>query len=223
VKGNRRFGGTGRLYFQCWSISQARNQHESGNKIESVRFSETAVGFKRTRQRYILEDRTLHNHRYENLKSSKDYGHKSRKLIWTGHVGSIRHKICVLIFCRKFWKETLGRPKHTRRWEDSIEMNLGGIRYKDLGCLRKGCRVVVKAVVKLHFPLKAGNSPRSNCFFYVCYLTSCQYREYTALDDGMTGGWIGKSLGGMCRVPLELLAQHLCDRSEENNGKPQLQ
>jgi hypothetical protein len=33
--------------------------------------SETSVDFQRTTQHYIPEDRTLHNHRWENLKSYK--------------------------------------------------------------------------------------------------------------------------------------------------------
>jgi hypothetical protein len=34
-------------------------------------FLETSVDFQRTTRRYIPEDRTLHNHRCENLKSYK--------------------------------------------------------------------------------------------------------------------------------------------------------
>jgi hypothetical protein len=38
-------------------------------------FSETSVDFQRTTWRYILEGRTTHNHRYENLKSYTKYIH----------------------------------------------------------------------------------------------------------------------------------------------------
>jgi hypothetical protein len=39
------------------------------NPEEVTRFSETSPDFKRTTWRYIPENRTLHNHRYENFKS----------------------------------------------------------------------------------------------------------------------------------------------------------
>jgi hypothetical protein len=38
-------------------------------KIEATCSSETSVYFQRTTWCYVLEDRTLHNHRYEDLKS----------------------------------------------------------------------------------------------------------------------------------------------------------
>jgi hypothetical protein len=38
-------------------------------KMKATCFSENSVGFQRTTPRYIPEDRTLHNHRCENLKS----------------------------------------------------------------------------------------------------------------------------------------------------------
>jgi hypothetical protein len=44
----------------CW---------KSTNISEATCSSETSVNFQRTTRRYILEDRTLHNHRCENLKS----------------------------------------------------------------------------------------------------------------------------------------------------------
>jgi hypothetical protein len=37
--------------------------------MEATRSSETSVDFQMTTQRYIPEDRTLHNHRCEKLKS----------------------------------------------------------------------------------------------------------------------------------------------------------
>jgi hypothetical protein len=37
--------------------------------MEAIYSSETSVDFQRTTRRYIPEDDTLHNHRYENLKS----------------------------------------------------------------------------------------------------------------------------------------------------------
>jgi hypothetical protein len=38
-------------------------------KTEAKYIPETSVGFKRTTWRYVTEDRTIHNHRCENLKS----------------------------------------------------------------------------------------------------------------------------------------------------------
>jgi hypothetical protein len=77
---------TCRLHLQSRSISQARNQRESrwqaelclisclayasNLKIEATCSSETSVDFERTTRRYIPEDKTLHNHRCENLVST---------------------------------------------------------------------------------------------------------------------------------------------------------
>jgi hypothetical protein len=43
--------------------------NKSIKKIEEKYSSETSVDFQQTTWRYIPEDRTLHNHRSENLKS----------------------------------------------------------------------------------------------------------------------------------------------------------
>jgi hypothetical protein len=40
-------------------------------KLEATSSSEKSMDFRRATWRYIPEDRTLHNHRYENLKSYK--------------------------------------------------------------------------------------------------------------------------------------------------------
>jgi hypothetical protein len=40
--------------------------------MEAICSSETSVDTQRTTRRYIPEDDTLHNHRYENLKSYID-------------------------------------------------------------------------------------------------------------------------------------------------------
>jgi hypothetical protein len=68
---NRRFGGTYRLHLQGRRIRRARNQCESRwqAELEAMCSSETSVDFQRTEQRYIPEDGTLHNHRWENFKS----------------------------------------------------------------------------------------------------------------------------------------------------------
>jgi hypothetical protein len=62
-KVNRRFGGTCRLLLQGRRLSQGTNQREAGSK----QVAETSVDFHRTRRGYIPEDRTLYNHRCENL------------------------------------------------------------------------------------------------------------------------------------------------------------
>jgi hypothetical protein len=41
----------------------------STSKMATTGSSEASVGFQRTTRRYIPEDKTLHNHRCENLKS----------------------------------------------------------------------------------------------------------------------------------------------------------
>jgi hypothetical protein len=40
-------------------------------KVESLYFYETSVDFRQTAQRYILENRALHRHLRENIKSNK--------------------------------------------------------------------------------------------------------------------------------------------------------
>jgi hypothetical protein len=45
--------------------------YSSTPKIDAIFSSEMSVNFQRTTQRYIPEDRTLHNHRCENLNSYK--------------------------------------------------------------------------------------------------------------------------------------------------------
>jgi hypothetical protein len=57
------FGGKYRLHIQ----SYARNQHEAGFYLHI--HPKRQLILKRTTRRYISEDRVLHNHRCENLKS----------------------------------------------------------------------------------------------------------------------------------------------------------
>jgi hypothetical protein len=54
------------LHLQRSRTSQAKNQRKS--RWQAKCSSETSVDFQRTTRRYIPEERTLHNHRYENLK-----------------------------------------------------------------------------------------------------------------------------------------------------------
>jgi hypothetical protein len=65
LKVNRCFRGTYRFHLQGWRVHQARNQHEADSKQNS----KTPVDCQQTTWRYIPQDRTLHNHRCENLKS----------------------------------------------------------------------------------------------------------------------------------------------------------
>jgi hypothetical protein len=61
---NGRFGEICRLHLQDRRIKEARNEHEAGSA-----YYETSVDFQRRTRRYIPENRILHNHRCENLKS----------------------------------------------------------------------------------------------------------------------------------------------------------
>jgi hypothetical protein len=70
LKFNLRFGGICRLQIQgrgtSWFLAQLILLIM---KNEATCSSETAIDFQRTTRRYIPEDKTLHNHRCENLKS----------------------------------------------------------------------------------------------------------------------------------------------------------
>jgi hypothetical protein len=81
-----RSGGIFRLLHYDWSTVQARNKCNSivtcftlvlclayslNQKMEATCSSETSLDFQRTTWRYIPEERTLRNHRCENLKSYK--------------------------------------------------------------------------------------------------------------------------------------------------------
>jgi hypothetical protein len=71
-KVSRHFGGTCALHLQVRRISQARNQREACNRaLLATCFTppNTSVDFQRATGRYIPEDRTLHNHRSENLRA----------------------------------------------------------------------------------------------------------------------------------------------------------
>jgi hypothetical protein len=83
LKVNRRSGVKYCLDFQDRIIGQAKNQREldtlftlisclsyfSTLKMEATFYPESWVRFQETTCRYILQDRTLHNHRSDNLKS----------------------------------------------------------------------------------------------------------------------------------------------------------
>jgi hypothetical protein len=76
VKANGCFGGTCRLHLQGRARNQAcfmlvsRLAYSSTLKMEAICSSETSVDVHRNARRYIPEDRALHNHRCNNLKSS---------------------------------------------------------------------------------------------------------------------------------------------------------
>jgi hypothetical protein len=69
LKVNRRFGGTCYLHPQDrrWAKQDTGMKQVAG--MEETYCIETSVDFRRTTRRYKLQDRTLHNHRCENLKS----------------------------------------------------------------------------------------------------------------------------------------------------------
>jgi hypothetical protein len=92
---SRRFGGACRHHLQGRRISQARHQRESRwqaqlclphsltLKVKVTCSSETSVDFQRTTRRCILEDRSIHNHRCENLKCYLSaVVHKTYYLTW---------------------------------------------------------------------------------------------------------------------------------------------
>jgi hypothetical protein len=61
LKVSRHFGRAYRFHLQDRRITQVRNQRETGKK--------TSVYLKKTARPYVPQDRKLHNHRCENLKS----------------------------------------------------------------------------------------------------------------------------------------------------------
>jgi hypothetical protein len=110
----RRFGEICHLSIQSRRMSRARNQREirwQAKKQEDGgdSSSETSIVFQRTIRRYIPEDRTLHNHRCENLKSSIIYyssanvmnnvtmgwpcnsNQDSRRELWYGNISGNGH------------------------------------------------------------------------------------------------------------------------------------
>jgi hypothetical protein len=68
---NRRFGGTYACHLlACWFLAEIIS---SALKMEAICSSRMLVDTQRTTWRYIPEVSTLHNHRYENLKSKSTF------------------------------------------------------------------------------------------------------------------------------------------------------
>jgi hypothetical protein len=63
------FGGKCHLDLRVRRISEARNKHEVSKQNKVPCFSETLVDLQRISRPYIPEDRTLHNHGCESLRS----------------------------------------------------------------------------------------------------------------------------------------------------------
>jgi hypothetical protein len=119
LKVNRSFGRTCRLHLQGRRICQTRKQRESRWQVEQTCSSETSVDFQRTTRRYIPEDRTLRNHRCENLISyiiiprlekpetyslfTVDYGLYPLYLPTTATDVVIQFYIASKIFCKHFY------------------------------------------------------------------------------------------------------------------------
>jgi hypothetical protein len=104
LKVNGRFRGTCHLHLQS-----RRLQHEAGSrqssslaysstlKMKETCSSETSVDFKRTTRRCIPEDTTLHNRRWENLRSYKmKYGIVGTWHAWEGITISYRAFVGIL-------------------------------------------------------------------------------------------------------------------------------
>jgi hypothetical protein len=83
VKVNISFGGTYNHHLQDRKLNKVRNQQEEGVKhskqraisadlkMEEICSSETLVDFYRTIWRYIIKDRTLHTHHYDNSNTTR--------------------------------------------------------------------------------------------------------------------------------------------------------
>jgi hypothetical protein len=108
LKVNRRFGGTCRLNLQGWRTGKqetrvkqiaSRDQLE----MEETCYSETSVDIQRTTRRYIPEDRTLHNHRCENLNSYMYYNASFQGLKWSGDSVAPTSKFLILTVLNKNW------------------------------------------------------------------------------------------------------------------------
>jgi hypothetical protein len=92
----------GRSFGRCLKMLAARFTmdsclaYSSTLKMEATCSSEMSVAFQRTTRRYIPEDRTLHNHRCENLKSYKSKFRLGRK------DAQIKFGECVLPFTPEY-------------------------------------------------------------------------------------------------------------------------
>jgi hypothetical protein len=70
VKVSLRFGGTYRLHLRNWRVNQASNQQKAGNKqLQAICVRRNCSSLQRPARRYILEEKSPHSHRYEDLKS----------------------------------------------------------------------------------------------------------------------------------------------------------
>jgi hypothetical protein len=81
------------------------------------------------------EWRTFHNEELRDLYSSPSIIRiiKSRRMRWAGHVAGMGEKRSVyrLLVRKSEGKRPLGRPR--RRWVDNIRMDLGEMRWGDVG------------------------------------------------------------------------------------------
>jgi hypothetical protein len=106
LKFNRRFGGTSDSVC-CLLMSVSCSIYSLTLKMEATYFSEMSFDIQRTIRRYIPEDRTVHNHRCENLKSYniKKTSFCPNILIYQHPVAFVKDLICrgsleVATFCR---------------------------------------------------------------------------------------------------------------------------
>jgi hypothetical protein len=102
MKVNLRFVELHRFQLQCQRVNQVRNQPTASFmlisfliylltlKMDVIFSSETSVDFRWTTLRYISEDGTSHNHRWENLKST-----------------FIKHFLRLIFFCFVWISESL--------------------------------------------------------------------------------------------------------------------
>jgi hypothetical protein len=80
-------------------------------------------------------------------------------MIWAGRVARMGEKRNAyrLLVGKPEGKRALGRPRRTRRWVDSIRMDLGEVGWSDVDWIglaqdRNRCRALVNSVLNLRVP-----------------------------------------------------------------------
>jgi hypothetical protein len=110
--------------------------------------------------------RKLHNEELRNLYSSLSITTKTSQMRWAGYVTRIgKKRNGRRILLRKSEGKTLllKRPRHTRRWEDNIKIDLreigwDGMDWIDLAQNRDRWVALVNMVINLQVPSILGNS-----------------------------------------------------------------
>jgi hypothetical protein len=158
LKVNRLFGGTYRLHFQDRRISQSRNQllllpptrwFLAWLNLRPWRWRR----FKRTTRRYIPEDRTLHNHGCENLRSYMKVFKFHRK------VNSVSDFVPVQDFVQRPWMSRLENPKRAiglKFYFDNVMSFRPKSRAEDTSLWRWMCYGIWRCVVCTYLQIFGG-------------------------------------------------------------------